>query len=199
MNKNDLFCHLGKDFKVDWDVESVLSKMNNYIVDETVGPDGEHYPVKNITYPCFQIYPSGVNTSHTFWKFFTDECINICDNLTILKNTIKHENINSVLVEHFINTASFEPRFVRLIECQRSVTPHVDLREYALNIGLKNSSNAITNVSESKDKKRTKDIPSYQYQMNDRDVVILNTHHAHWVDVIKDDTKRIIISYNLKV
>jgi hypothetical protein len=98
MNKNDLFCHLGKDFKVDWDVESVLSKMNNYIVDETVGPDGEHYPVKNITYPCFQIYPSGVNTSHTFWKFFTDECINICDNLTILKNTIKHENINSVLV-----------------------------------------------------------------------------------------------------
>ena len=73
------------------------------------------------------------------------------------------------------------------------------MREYALNIGLRNSSAAITSVSESKDKKNIKDIPFYQYQMNDRDIVILNTHHVHWVDFVKADTKRVVISYNLKV
>jgi hypothetical protein len=197
MNKNDLLCHIGQNFKVDWDVEGVLKKLDRYVVDEPTNDLKEHHPLRNIDYPCFQKYPSGVAVTHNFSKFFLEECINLCDNLTELQRNIKDQPINSTMFKQFI-TVSFHPRFVRLIECNNPIIPHTDLREYALNIGLKNTSNGITNVSESKDKKNVKGVPSYEFQMNDGDVVMLNTHHAHWVNLIDTNVKRYIISYNLK-
>jgi hypothetical protein len=198
MNKNDLFCPIGENFKVDWDIEGVLKKLDRYIVDEPANGSTEHYPLKNIDYPCFQKYPSGVAVTHNFTKFFLEECINLCDNLTKLQRSIKDQNINSAMFEHFI-TLYFEPKFVRLIECNNPIKPHTDLREYALNIGLKNTYNGITGVSESTDKKNITGIPHYEFQMHDGDVVLLNTHHAHWVNLVDINVKRYIISYNLKI
>ena len=198
MNKNDLLCHIGQNFKVDWDIEGVLKKLDRYVIDEPLNGSKDHQPLKNIDYPCFQKYPSGVAVTHNFPKFFADECVNLCDKLTKLQHDIKDQIINSALFNHFI-TVRFEPRFVRLIECGNTITSHTDLREYALNIGLKNTNNGITNVSESRDKKNVKDVPSYKFQMNDGDVVMLNTHHAHWVDLVDISIKRYIISYNLNI
>lgn len=199
MNQNDLFCLIGKNFTVDWNVDSVLEKITRRI--ENRNPEkqtGIHLPVRNDDTPSWQLYPSGVSVSHNFYDFFPDECINVCDKLMELKKTIVDLNLNSTLVEYFIRSESFNPRYMRLFEVSRRVNPHVDLREFAVNIGLKNSSNAITTVSESKNPGNVYGMTHYRYQQQDGDVVILNTHHAHWVDPIDCNVKRYQISYNLK-
>lgn len=199
MNPNDLFCLIGKNFTVDWDVDDVISKINRYVSNENAYSLGiAHEPVNNIDFPCYQQYPNGVVVSHNFYDFFPDECINVCDKLSMLKNNLKDFNLKSVLFDQFLETKSFRPKRVRLMECNHFIKPHTDLREIGINIGLKNSSNAITSVSESKNQNNVNSIPFYQYRLDDGDVLILNTHHAHWIEPIDINIKRYIISYNLK-
>jgi hypothetical protein len=193
------FIKLASNFAVSWNINDIVSKISNDVVD----------PNNNIR-PYF--HPSGIahwqyylrvniSFARNFFKNFPNECIEVTYKLKEIQLTYAAIPTDNELMLAFINH-NFDPKRVSIIRTigGGNVIPHSDVtRSVCLNIGLKNSSLFKTRMSNSTDVTHFNDTPTSDYTMNDSDVYLLSTKNAHSVETLTESLEpRYIITYNLR-
>ena len=193
------FIKLAQDFRVSWDIDSIVSKISDDIKD----------PNNNLS-PYFD--PSGiahwqyyllVNISFTrnFYRNFPLECFEIASKLRKLQQTYANIPTEDELMLEFINH-NIESKRVNIIRTigGSNVEPHSDItRDICINIGLRNSNLFKTKMSDNLNASYFNDTLTKDFTMNDGDVYLLSTKNAHSVETITDSLEpRYIITYNLK-
>jgi IMP cyclohydrolase len=92
---------------------------------------------------------------------------------------------------------------VNLIRIQSgiNVLPHYDsTRNYAINIGLKNSNSCVTYITTDRSTDAYWDKPQYSYITSDGDVYLVAVKNAHAVKTLvekKDNSNRYLMTYNI--
>ena len=192
------FIKLADDFKVNWNLDDIINKISNDIIDPTnnLGP---YFDLSGIAH--WQYY-TRVNISFTrnFYRNFPMECVEVAIKLKNLQKLYADTSTNDLL-QSFIKH-EIKPERVNIIRTMNNenVLPHSDVtRDICINIGLRNSNLAKTRMSEHTDATYFNDKPTTDFIMNNGDVYLLSTKNAHSVEpVTYIQEPRYIITYNLK-
>ena len=193
------FIKLAQDFKVSWDIDSIVGKISDDIKD----PNNNLGPYYDPSGLCHWQYYLLVNISFTrnFFKNFPLECFEVAKGLKELQRKYAQIPTEDELLLSFINH-QIAPQRVNIIRTMTNgnVQPHSDVtRDVCVNIGLRNSNISKTRMSSSTDETKFYDTPTTNFIMNDGDVYLLSTKNAHSVETITESSEpRYIITYNLK-
>lgn len=182
-----------------WDPEALTRnfKVVNDKSDKVIRlPNGE---------PHWQYFDSGIYFSRNLNHAFPAQCKEILKTLTGLQNNIKASSTNSHMMQLFANqTLSMDKIVLIKVKSGQGVILHFDsTRDYAINIGLKNSNTCLTDVYSGSmaehgliNEKNVK----HTFQMNDGDAYIIATCQPHAVRSLtspNDNLDRYLISYCL--
>lgn len=195
----DLFELLSQGIKMSWDPEDltknfrVVSDKNDKVIRLLNGE------------PHWQYFDSGIYFSRNLNHGFPSLCKEILKTLTVLQNNVKASASNSYMLQVFANHKLSMDKIVLIkVKSGQSVNLHFDsTRDYAINIGLKNSNTCLTDIY-SGDKVdpgliNEKNI-KHTFQMNDGDAYIIATRQPHAVRSLtstNDNKDRYLISYCL--
>jgi len=193
------FIKLASDFAVNWNVDDIISKISDDVIDpnNNIGP---YFDPSGIVH--WQYYRI-VNISFTrnFFRNFHRECLEVAIKMRDLQKSLIETNTNDELLKSFIDH-TINPRNINIIRAMgnENVQPHSDVtRDVCINIGLKNSNSFITKMSDSLDAACFYDSPTKDFIINDGDVYLLSTKNAHSVESLNiSSDPRYIITYNLK-
>jgi hypothetical protein len=195
----DVFELLGQGIKMSWDPEEltknfkVINDKSNKVVRL---PNGE---------PHWQYFDSGIYFSRNLNHGFPLQCKEIIKTLTVLQNIAKSAAEKSYMMQLFTNqTLSIDKIVLIKVKSGQSVSLHFDsTRDYAINIGLKNSNTCLTDVYSGTmvdngliNEKNVK----HTFQMNDGDAYMIATCQPHAVRSLTsatDNIDRYLISYCL--
>ena len=185
----DGFFKLSTDFKFDFDIDNVISKIGDDQHDPNelnMHPSVYNSPTGELHWQCF--YPSKIRFARNIYRNLTKECDSIANSLILLKYHARQTMFNSnSLLDRFLKH-SINPQRIGIIKQQRGCTilAHTDkTRSLTLNIGLKNSNTGRTWVEDQ------------SYIMQDHDVYLLNTSLTHSVESLSTEYDRYVISYTI--
>jgi len=206
---NGVFELLSKEIKLSWDPEELtkdfkaISDKNDNVVSL---PNGE---------PHWQYFDNGIYFSRNFNLAFPAQCKEIINTLAVLqfsnrrrllyRNNARSLIDNSYMMQLFAkHTLSIDKVLLVKVASGQNVELHFDsTRDYAINIGLKNSSTCLTHVY-SGDKIEHSLINEknvrHTFQMNDGDAYLIATCQPHAVESLisnNDNKDRYLISYCL--
>ena len=193
------FIKLASDFNIDWNIDDIISKISNDVVDPNNNispyfhPSGiahwQHYPRTNISF------------ARHFYRNFPLECMKVTIKLRELQQAYAEISTDDELILSFINHRIM-PLKVNIIRTigGKNVEPHSDItRDICINIGLYNSNLFKTRMSDTIDTIHFYDTPTNDFIMNDGDVYLLSIKNAHCVEsLITTAEPRYIITYTLK-
>lgn len=203
------FIKLASDFKVDWDIDDITSKMSDdiqipnnlrssYTDSSGIVHDRPYTDSSGIAH--WQYYTAGISFSRNFFKNFPHECIDVVIKLKKLQWVHCSSSTDNELLLTFINH-NIVPNRVNIIRTigGTNVNVHCDTtRNSCINIGLKNSNTFKTRISESQDVNNFHNNPTETYTMNDGDAYLINIKNAHSVEsLINNVEPRYLITYNL--
>jgi hypothetical protein len=195
----DVFELLGQGIKMSWDPEELTRdfKVINDKSDKVIRlPNGE---------PHWQYFDSGIYFSRNLNRAFPSQCKEVLKTLTVLQNNLKALATTSHMIQLFTNqTLSMDKIVLIKVKSGQSVNLHFDsTRDYAINIGLKNSNTCLTDVYSGTrvenvlvNEKNVK----HTFQMNDGDAYMIATCQPHAVrslTLATDNIDRYLISYCL--
>jgi hypothetical protein len=196
---DNVFELLTKGIKLSWDPEELtkdfkaVSDKNNNVISL---PGGE---------PHWQYFDNGIYFSRNLSLAFPAHCKEVINTLTELQNVVKESLNNSYMMQLFANSELRIDRVLLIkVASGKGVKLHFDsTRDYAINIGLKNSNTCLTHIY-SGDKIEhllinEKNI-KHTLQMNDGDAYLIATCQPHAVESLissNDNTDRYLISYCL--
>jgi hypothetical protein len=202
---HDLFQLVHSTFNVSWDIE-FLTKDFPIITtgkDPLILADGTAH---------WQYYEhSSVYFARNFHILYKDESIELMKNLLAVRENLKTLTHKSFMVKRFIyHKPSLDRLTIIRIDSNKVVAPHHDsTRNFAINIGLKNSNTCVTNIytgpiqldpeSNFQSVKITSDNVKHTYRMSDGDVYFVNTSQPHEVIPLypESNKSRYIASYSL--
>jgi hypothetical protein len=193
------FIKLASDFAVNWNVDDIISKISDDVIDQNnnLGP---YFDPSGIAHWQYYLL---VNISFTrnFFRNFPRECLEVSEKLKKLQASYADVPTNDELMMTFINH-KIVPQRVNIIRTVGGgdVNPHSDVtRDVCINIGLQNSDIFKTRMSDNVNAEYFNNTPTKDFTMNDGDVYLLSTKNAHSVETtIDSNTPRYIITYNLK-
>lgn len=141
--------------------------------------------------------PQPAPSSHTYWM----EYKNNIGSISFTRNTVNHpilkemvEKILTLLTPIFSKDSPPNPLRVHIIRTINSINPHIDeARACCINIGIRNSSNAILQVSND-NIRNTFAINHEDHILEDGDAYILNTENLH--ALVGIDQPRYLITYS---
>jgi|LauGreDrversion4_2_1035121.scaffolds.fasta_scaffold95428_3 hypothetical protein len=196
---NDVFELIGNGIIFSWDPEEISK---DFKVISNKGNNVITLPNKE---PHWQYFDSGIYFSRNLNHAFPSLCKEILKTLMVVQNNVKALPNKSSMMKLFADHKLNIDRILLVkVKSGQSVNLHFDsTRDYAINIGLKNSNTCLTDIY-SGDKvehllineKNTK----HTFQMNDGDAYLIATCQPHAVrslTSINDNVDRYIISYCL--
>jgi hypothetical protein len=199
MNSYDVpFLKLSTNFVIPWDPEAMTESFA-----ETIGKDKSPFSNSEGT-PHWQTYNIGISFARNFYINFNKECSDIASQLIELQHTLRKDTttpeskLNDIFLKLKIN-----PRNVNLIRIQSgiNVLPHYDsTRNYAINIGLKNSNSCKTYITTDSSTDAYWDKHQYSYITSDGDVYLVAVKNAHTVKTLVEKhskSNRYLITYNI--
>lgn len=202
---HDLFQLVHSTFDVSWDIE-FLTKDFPIITtgkDPLILADGTAH---------WQYYgDTKVYFARNFHILYKDESIELMKNLWAIKENLKTLTHKSSMVNQFIHhKLSLDRLTIIRVDANHAVRLHFDsTRDFAINIGLKNSNTCVTNIytgpiqfdpeSNSQSIKITSDNVKHIYRMSDGDVYFVDTKQPHEVIPLypESNKSRYIASYSL--
>ena len=203
------FIKLASDFKVDWDIDDITSKISNdiqtpdnirnsYTDSSGMVHDKPYFDSSGVAH--WQYYIAGISFSRNFFKNFPRECLNVVIKLKKLQRMYADIPTDNKLILTFINH-NIIPQKVNIIRTMggTNVSVHCDTtRNSCINIGLKNSNTFRTRISESQDVNNFYNSPTETYTMNDGDAYLIDIKNAHSVESLTSIVEpRYLITYNL--
>ena len=199
MNSYDVpFLKISTNFVIPWDPEVMTASFT-----EIIGK--ENSPFSNsVGTPHWQTYKIGISFSRNFYKNFKKECSEVANQLIELQNTLRKNTTTSKskLYDIFLKL-KIQHSNINLIRIKSgiNVLPHYDsTRNYAINIGLKNSNSCITYITTDRSTDAYWDKPQYSYITSDGDVYLVAVKNAHAVKTLvekKDNSNRYLMTYNI--
>jgi hypothetical protein len=195
----DLFELLGQGIKMSWDPEELTRDFK--VVD---GKDRKVFSLPNRE-PHWQYFDSGIYFARNLNHAFPALCKEIVKTLTVLQNNVRASASRSHMLQIFADHKLTIDNLVLIkVKSGQSVSLHFDSsRDYAINIGLKNSNTCLTDIY-SGDKVKPRLINEknvkHTFQMNDGDAYLIATHQPHAVrslTSVADNIDRYLISYCL--
>jgi len=199
MNEFDVpFLKISNNFVISWDPEVMTESFT-----EIIGKDNSPFSNSAGT-PHWQTYNIGISFARNFYINFKKECSDIASQLIELQNTLRKDitTPKSKLYDIFLKLKIY-PNYVNLIRIQSgiNVLPHYDsTRNYAINIGLKNSNSCITYITTNSGTDAYWDKPQYSYITSDGDVYLVAVKNAHAVkSLVEKNSKsnRYLVTYNI--
>lgn len=199
---NELFQLVDSTFAVEWDIE-FLTK------DFPIIKTGKDPVIISNVSAYWQYYnDTKVYFARNFHILYRQQTIDILKKLLILKENLKTLKHKSSMVQQFIDhQLSLDRLTIIRVDSTEAVSLHYDsTRNFAINIGLKNSSTCITNIytgpiilDTPTSLKLTDDNVKHTYRMSDGDVYLVNTKQPHEVVPLVTDSgkSRYIASYSL--
>ena len=135
-NSDHLAISLACEFFVPWNVEQITQDFET--------KKSAIIPTESDSPAFWQIFPSGVSFARNFYSNYSSHCEGIASQLSQLQHRweqAKSQQNSNPLLHHFLHER-INSRRVNLIKIGPgiNVAPHADAtRNYAINIGLKNS------------------------------------------------------------
>jgi len=199
---HELFQLVNSTFTVDWDIEELTK---DFPILKT-GKD----PVVLANGPAYWQYfkETKIYFARNFHILYKNETIELMKKLLMIKENLKTLKHKSSMVNQFIdhNLSLDRLTFIR-VDSSHAVEVHYDsTRNFAINIGLKNSNTCITNIytgpivhNSPSSLKIADDNVRYTYRMSDGDVYLVNTKQLHEVIPLRHESgqSRYIASYSL--
>jgi hypothetical protein len=198
---NIVFKKINTNFKISFDLDTVLSKFVNDVID----PGGTVYSDPTGA-PHFQQYMSGVGITRNFYKNFPRECATIAIQLKKIQQLVSASPVpvDDLLTHAFVNHV-IKPGNINLIRIKagENAAPHSDTnRKICINIGLRNSNSCVTHITENESIEDFWNKLRHSFIMEDGDIYILNIRNSHAVESLVDKDSgitRYIITYNLQL
>lgn len=199
MNSYDVpFLKISTNFVIPWDPEVMTESFT-----EIIGKDNSPFS-NSAGIPHWQTYNIGISFARNFYINFKKECSEVANQLIELQNTLRKDTTtpNSKLYDIFLKL-KIQHSNINLIRTQSgiNVLPHYDsTRNYAINIGLKNSNSCITYITTDSMTDAYWDKPQYSYITSDGDIYLVAVKNAHAVKTLvkkTDNSNRYLVTYNI--
>ena len=167
------FQKISVDLKFSWNIQDLEAQFEPDIISKPTysRPDGK---------PHWQLFPlSGIRFARNLHLNFEKEMSEVIDGLQQMQNMLRGSGLPESGLNIFLKHKQFKLQNCSIIKVMAgtSVSVHIDReRQFALNIGLKNSSSCTTYFHNSVDEP-----PETGFQMYDGSVYIFNTKKLHSV------------------
>lgn len=196
---NTIFEKLSDNFTVGWDIQDIMSRIADNIVDPNYVPNTRPMPYSDPSGRAhWQVFSFNIAFARNFYKNFPHECEEVADQLIELQRKIDHSE--NPLVNKFLNHEP-DARRVNIIRTigGRNVPVHCDItRDTCINIGLHNSNTFRTVIGYDSSESDFYDKPTQSYVMRDGDAYVISIKNAHCVEsLISEPLPRYIITYNM--
>jgi hypothetical protein len=201
---HELFQLINSTFNVSWDIEFLTNDLpiiktgNNPVI---LSNGTAHWQYYNDTKVYF---------ARNFHIVYKDETIELLKKLWMIRENLKTLTHKSSMVQQFIDhKPSLDRLTIIRVDSNHAVELHFDsTRNFAINIGLKNSNTCVTNIYTGPiqiDPEHTStviitdDNVKHTYRMSDGDVYFVNTKQPHEVVPLypESNKSRYIASYSL--
>lgn len=192
------FIKLSSDFSVSWNLDDMISKISNDIIDPNNNRSPYYHPSGIVHWQHYNTV--NISFARNFYKTFSKECHEVTNKLMEIQQKYLKISTDNELMLTFINQ-NIVPSRVNIIRTMGGINVgvHCDsTRNSCINIGLKNSNTFRTRISDNQDINNFYNNSTETYTMNDGDVYLVNIKNSHCVEALTSIAEpRYIITYNL--